>query len=248
MNPELYTATQGLIARQLELDMTSHNLANVNTVGFRGSRPFFEVFNAALASGPQNPLNNAANNQPVMKGQTLSHQQGPLKQTGNPFDLALEGDGFFKLETPYGTRYTRNGSFRRDALGTLVHQSGYPVLDEGNQRITLREGPIHVDAQGGIYQDDQLVAQTARVALTDPENLVPEEDVLLASANPNNPEVPANSTVHQGFLEQSNVNVLDQMVRLIEIQRGHELNAKVVQVMDREVMQRLLQTYGQFRA
>ena len=220
MKSELYTAAQGLIARQLELDTVTNNLANINTDGFRKTTPFFRTYNAALEEGPQNPLNGAANNQPVAGGVFIHSEQGALRQTGNDFDLAIEGDGYFKLNTPFGTRYTRNGQFTLKiaqdgaAAGTahLANKNGYEVLDVAGNRITLNPqgGEMVVDHDGRVYQDGTEVAQIAMVTFNDKAGLVPEENTLLSSLDPTIQEVPVTpgeTRLFQRTLETSNVNV-----------------------------------------
>jgi len=244
MNPEIYTATQGLIARQNELDLIANNLANVNTSGFKATKPFVYAFNQALEGDLMNPLNAMNGSQPVLTGEFLNQEQGGLKNTGGPLDIALEGTGFFKLETPYGTRYTRRGHFQLDRNGALSTEQGYFVLDQRGQRIILGEGPVDISKDGAIFQDKVEKGRLAVVELPNPENLVPEEDLLIASMDPNQQEIPARATMSQGFLEMSNVSVAREMIAMIQAQRVYEMNNKVIKAINQDLNQNMIRTFS----
>ncbi|PIE03562.1 MAG: hypothetical protein CSA81_01460 [Acidobacteria bacterium] len=247
MNPEIYTATQGLVARQYQLDITAQNIANANTAGYRGTNSFFYAYNDAMNAGHQNVLNSMANNQPILTGTFISSETGPIKHTGGAYDLALEGPGFFKLKTPFGTRYTRRGHFRLNAEGALTNEQGYYVLDNRNRRILLDETPLEVSQDGFLYQNGIEKGQISVVELTNPENLVPEEDVLIASTDPNQVELPARARIARGFLESSNVNIAKEMVSLIRAQRAYEMNNDVIKTIDRDLNQKMIQTFGSIK-
>lgn len=246
MQAELYTSAQGLIARQLQLDVVSNNLANANTTGYREVSPFFRTFNAAIEDGPQNPLNGAANNQPVATGVFMHDKIGAIKHTSNPLDMAIEGDGYFKVRTDDGLiRYTRNGAFTMNNQGELTTHRGYRVLDS-------QEQPIRLDPQaqrtefgfgGEVVQDGQRVAQIALVTFQDKTTLRPEEDVLVANENPNAQEVPTTARLMTRHLESSNVNVAEQMISLINAQRAYEANTRVIRTIDQSSANSL-QTYA----
>lgn len=246
MLAEMYTATQGMLARQHELDIIANNIANVNTSGFRGTNSFITAFNSALDAGLQNPLNGMVNDQSIFRGNYLSNQQGALKNTGGKFDLALEGSGFFKLETPFGTRYTRRGHFQMDSTGALTTEQGYFALDTRGQRIYLGKEKTDIASDGSIFQGETAKGTLAVVDLPNPENLVPEEDVLIASQDPNQAEIPSKARVSQGFLETSNVDVAKEMILMIEAQRSFEMNNKVIKTISTEIEQKMIQVYGQY--
>jgi len=246
MIPEMYTSTQGLIARQYELDLIANNLANVNTSGYRGTKPFIHAFNDALDQDFLNPLNGMINHQSVLNGQFMSQKQGGLKHTTGALDVALEGSGFFKLETPFGTRYTRRGHFQQDDNGFLTTEQGYFVLDNRGQRITLDAQRVEIGADGSISQGGTQKGQLAVVDLPNPENLIPEEDVLIASQDPNQAEQPSQARVAQGYLETSNVNVAKEMVAMIQAQRAFDMNNRVIKTINTDIMQKMISTYGQY--
>ncbi|MCB1050528.1 MAG: flagellar basal-body rod protein FlgF [Acidobacteria bacterium] len=243
MNSEIYTAAQGMVARQIQMDLISHNMANANTTGFRSVDSFFQVYNRSLEQGPSNPLNNAANNQPVLAGSFTIQKEGQLKMTGNPADLAIKGKGYFKVQTPFGNRYTRNGHFGVNGNGNLVTDNGYLVLGTGDQPISV-SGDWKVGRAGQIVVDNQTVGQLALVDVTDPAGLVPEEDTLLASLSAQNQEQPAQAEVLQGYLETSNVDIAQQMVSLIEAHRSYEMNTRLIRSIDREMNQAVIQALG----
>ena len=233
MQSELYTAAQGLIARQIQLDNITHNIANANTTGFREVTSFFRSFNQALEEGPANPLNNAANNQPVAAGIFYHSRQGPIRATHNPLDMAIQGEGFYKVQTPNGARYTRNGNFGMDNTGKLVTSSGHPVMNNNNQPIVLnRADEIYTKQDGTILQDGNVVGKLNLVTFADKEQLSPEEDTLLVHRNPNAVEQAGTGNILGGHLEGSNINIAKQMVDMITMQRAYDANIRVVKTID----------------
>lgn len=245
MQAELYTSAQGLIARQLQLDVVSHNLANANTTGYREVSPFFRTFNAAIEDGPKNPLNGAANNQPVAAGVFMYDKMGSMKNTDNPFDMAIQGDGYFKVRTNEGLiRYTRSGAFTLNNQGELTNQRGYRVLDTQEQPIRLNPQARQTEfgLRGEVVQDGQIIGQIAMVTFEDKTTLTPEEDVLVANTNPNAQETPANAQLLSRHLENSNVNVAEQMIGLINAQRAYEANTRVIRTIDQS-NSGVIQTY-----
>jgi flagellar basal-body rod protein FlgG len=158
-------------------------------------------------------------------------EQGSLKITGAPFDLAIAGDGFFKVQTPQGEFYTRNGHFRLTAEGTVITEQGFPVLSDGGE-ITLPAGVTHftIAESGEIYADGALVGQIALVGVENPANLEKlGGNMYRPRPGTEAVEIEAEGYVAQGFLEVSNVNPVYEMVNMIEAQRQFEAYAKVMQ-------------------
>jgi len=250
MRPEIYTAAQGMVARQLELDMVANNIANASTTGFREVSPFFRSFNEALLDGPRNPLNNAANNQPVAAGVFLHDQAGSVKHTGQPLDLALDGQGFFKVATPDGPRYTRNGHFTLAPLdrftGKLVTDRGYDVLDVNGAPVTLdlNADDVVIDGSGVVSQDGVARGRLAIVDFDVDQGLTPEEDTLIAMLDPAAQEIPAQGRVRAGFLETSNVNIAQQMIRMIAAQRAYEMSARTLRNIDTGLNQAAIRAFA----
>ena len=153
MDSGYYAAMTGLVARTQALDTAAANLANAETPGYRAEREFFR----SVLLGPDGPgsqfdsqLGETVNNYGLLGGDRLSMAQGALEQTGNPLDLAIEGQGFFMVQTPQGLRYTRDGSFRRAQSGQLVTQAGEPVLSPASQPIVIPPGEVAVGADGTV--------------------------------------------------------------------------------------------------
>ena len=128
MDSGLYSSYSGVKALAEMLEVLSNNLANVNTTGFKSDETFFRVYNHALSESTMQPLDKAINDSSVIQGTTVNFQPGPSTTTGRDLDVALEGQGFFAVETPNGVRYTRNGNFNVNAQGRLVTSEGFAVI------------------------------------------------------------------------------------------------------------------------
>jgi len=224
----LYILSGGMLLQERKLSVVANNLANADTPSFK--RDFLEVFSWYTDMGgkvqddlPDNPTNNFV--YPMVGGVFTDISQGPLRETGNDLDFALEGEGFFGVSTPDGVRYTRKGNFRLDREGFLVTEEGYRVLDQEGRDIRIGGGKVQLDPQGNLYVDGNL--QT-RLGVWNLQNLGKAGlDFFTGTA------VPAqNFRLHQGFLELSNVNPITEMVRLIETSRAHEVYSRLVQAVD----------------
>jgi flagellar basal-body rod protein FlgF len=248
----MYSAAQGLVARQYQLDVIANNIANVNTTGFRETSPFFRSYNKALDEGPFNPMNAAANNQPVVAGTFLHSHQGAIKSTGHTLDLAISGEGYFKVETGSGVRYTRNGDFEirpqngSSEVGELITSSGHPVLDISGQPVTisLSADQTHINREGFVVQDGVQQNQIALVTFADKTGLIPEEDTLLFNQNPVAQEIAAGGEIRSGYLETSNVNIAKQMVDMVRAQRAYETNIRTIRTVDTNMNQQVIQGFA----
>ncbi len=149
MDSGYYAAMTGLLARTQALDTAAANLANAQTPGYRAEREYFR----SVLLGPDaqdSQLGETINNYGLLGGDRLNMSQGALQQTGNPLDLAIEGQGFFQIQTASGLRYTRDGSFHRSSKGILVTAAGEPVLSSAGQPIPLPPGDVSVGANGVV--------------------------------------------------------------------------------------------------
>lgn len=226
MNSGLYAALSGNLTAMKRLDVLSNNLANVNTAGFKKDRMAFESLLMASTGA-------ANGDQPVLANNTFftDFSAGPVKQTGNTFDLALEGEGFFVVNTPQGPAYTRQGTFQRDSAGKLVTRDGYEVAGSG--ALILNGGRVEIDAKGAVQVDGAQVGTLQVVDFPKPYALQKIGEGLFVPANPQIvPQPAATPVVRQGFLEESNVNVVMEMAQLIETNRFFETCQKVVQAYD----------------
>jgi flagellar basal-body rod protein FlgF len=155
MDSGYYAAFSGWLARSQALDLAAGNLANAGTAGYRAERDYFR----SVILGPDalhSQLDSTVNAFGVLGGSRLDFGQGALTPTGNPLDLAIEGDGFFAIQTQQGVRYTRDGQFERSQDGTLTTQAGEPVLDARQQPIRVPAGEVAVGADGAVSVNGAL--------------------------------------------------------------------------------------------
>ena len=240
----LYTAASGALVAQSQADTIANNLANVNTSGFK--RTLLQVQSAPsmgvymLQNDPSKTLGGTPSSSFVgalgMGAQVMDtpavFEQGGLQSTGNPLDLAIEGNGFFTLQTAQGVRYTRDGQFARDAQGYLVTMNGEQVLGRSGRPILLQAGNVQISENGDIHQNGQVVDSLRIVRFGNLAAVRPEGDNRFADTGNGRPALDAASTVNQGYLERSNANVVRSMVDLITAQRWFEANQKVIQTQD----------------
>lgn len=199
-------------------DVISNNLSNVQTPGFKRDVPVFREVLVASRNG--------TSRQTQEQVKTV-FEQGDLQRTGNPLHLAIEGEGFFRVKTPSGIRYTRAGNFRINREKMLIHESGFPVLGRQGE-VTLRGREIVVEKNGSIKVDGSEIDQIVPVSFRDLGGLKHEGQGLFRLEGAQ-PEIPAEeSSLLQGSLELSNVNPVQEMVKLIECLRTYESCAKMI--------------------
>jgi flagellar basal-body rod protein FlgG len=251
MNPALWAAKTGLDAQQTRLAVTSNNLANVSTSGFKKGRAVFEDLlyqNVRQVGGSTSQDTQAPTGLHLGTGVRVvatekMYTQGGLSQTGNALDIAIEGRGFFQIQLPDGTTaYTRDGGFQLNAQGQMVTSSGYLLqpglsIPDGAQSITIgKDGVVSVRITG-----QAAPVQVGQLQLTDfinPAGLQPLGENLLvesAASGPAQTGTPGQSglgTTFQGALEGSNVNVVEELVNMIETQRAYEMNSKAIATTD----------------
>lgn len=220
MDSGYYAALSGYLARSQALDTAANNLANAGTTGFRAETDFFrDAVLGPNASGSQ--LNGVVNNFGVLGGNTIDLGQGQLTTTGNPLDVAIEGSGFFAVQTANGVRYTRDGSFRRASNGTLVTSENDPVLGTNGKVIVLPEGKVDISSTGTISVRGGVSGKLAVMNFPAGTHITPEGTTLYRA--PQGAAQPAASAVlHQGKLEGSNLNVVQATMRLMMVQRQAE--------------------------
>jgi flagellar basal-body rod protein FlgF len=208
-----------------EMEIIAHNIANAATTGFRQQGLVFSEYIEAVQNGDS--LSMAA-----ARVKKTSLAQGILTQTGNPLDLAIEGNGYFQLETPDGVRLTRAGAFNVNATGDIVSADGHLVLDVDGAPINVPPGEadLTVAADGTLSLGDQLLGQLGIVEPEQGADLRREAGVLFQtdSALVASPD----GLVLQGHLEGSNVDAISQLTRLIEVQRAYEMGQRLLDMGD----------------
>ena len=255
----LWIAKTGLDAQQTQMDVISNNLANVSTSGFKRARAVFEdlLYQTIRQPGAQSSeqtqlpsgLQIGTGVKPVATERIFT--QGNLQQTGNSKDVAIQGGGFFQVLMPDGTTaYTRDGSFQTDANGALVTASGYAVQPAitipGNaQTVSIgRDGTVSVSQPGSATPTTVGTLQLA--IFVNPAGLQSLGENLYAetasSGTPSSNAPGSNGAglLNQGYVETSNVNVVEELVNMIQTQRAYEINSKAIQTSD-QMLQRLAQ-------
>jgi flagellar basal-body rod protein FlgG len=251
MNQALWVAKTGLDAQQTRMSVVSHNLANVNTTGFKKGRASFEDLlyqNVRQAGPPTSQQTQAATGLTLGTGVRVvatekNFAQGNLLQTSNALDLAVQGRGFFQILQPDGSLgYTRNGAFQVSADGQLVTPSGHPLqpgisIPAGAQSVTVAaDGIVSVQLNG--QSAPQQVGTLTLADFINPAGLQARGENLYvetaASGPPQTgtPGVSGLGSLVQGALESSNVNVVEELVNMIETQRAYEMNSKAISTTD----------------
>ena len=220
-----------------EMQAVAHNMANMSTTGYRRESVLFTEFVRRMEGGAPSLSMAAAN------ARHTSGTQGALEATGGPFDLAIEGEGFFLVDTPQGDRLTRAGSFRPNLAGELVNPDGHLVLDAGGAPIFVPPDArgIGVAADGTVSADGLPVAQIAVVRPVDPLTLRREAGTLMVVDGPFEPVF--EPAVLQGFLEASNVDAIAEMARMMEVTRAYEMGQGFLDRED-ERIRAVVQTLG----
>ena len=234
MDSGFYVAYAGLSARMQALDIVASNLANSSTVGFKAQNPFYRALAAAQQGEVLSPLNQAVNQFGILGGSSVDLHSGSINPTGNNTDMAIEGDGFFSVQTGAGTRYTRNGSFHLNVARQIVTQDGDLVLAEqgkANVPIALPSGTVSVSPDGTISVNGGLVAKLRVVQFAPGTGILPEGNSKFIA--PAASELPAaGASVRQGALESSNMNPVQGAVGLILMQRQADLLGRALSILN----------------
>lgn len=249
----LYSAAAGMQAQQMNLDNISNNLANVNTTGFKKSKLEFQdllydttrAAGADMGGGNQLPSSLQIGQGSIPIATQRIFTEGELTQTGENLDVAIQGDGFFQVQMPDGTlAYTRDGALQTDSTGRIVTSDGYPVLG-GFQPVPAGTTNITISATGAVTYttaSGSTNSQLQLVRFNNPGGLqamghnLYQETTASGTAEQGDPGTNGFGQLQQGYLEMSNVSVVEEMVNLILAQRAYEVNSKAVQAAD-EMMQ-----------
>lgn len=237
MDSGFYAACAGLRAQSQALEVAGHNLANLNTAGFRGQQTTFQSLMAVSRPTVPNVLNLATNNFGVLEGTHLDMTAGSLQPTGNPLDVGIEGSGFFAIWTARGTRYTRNGSFQVSSSGQLVTAAGDLVLGDPALKakggISIPAGAVAIASDGTLSVNGAVAGSLQLVEFAAGTKLTSEGGTLIAA--PEGSAKPAQqSAFKQGALEASNVNSINSVVTLIGVERQAEMLQRALSLFDTE--------------
>ena len=234
MNSGLYGACAGLMARTQALDTIAANVANSGSTGFRGEE---NVFGTVLAEagrhGRMSALNKATNSFSQVGDTQIDTTQGAITRTGNDLDLAIEGPGYFRVQSATGITYTRNGHFHADADGRLVTDEGEPVLGDAGV-IRLAKGKVSVSASGMISCNGVISGKVSLVTFAPGTKLINHGGSQYGA--PVGSELPASqASLQQGALEGSNVSPMEGVVQLISAQRAAESMRHALTLIDGEM-------------
>lgn len=235
----LYAAASAMLAGVTQQQNLAHNAANLDTPGFKQTLSTLAEFmrtsvvyppKADLTGSSQNYLGNIGLGVETSPLDT-DFSEGPMNSTGNPYDVAINGAGFFRIKTPQGERLTRDGRFLRDATGQLVTLEGNQVLGKNGQPIKIPDGVYGVSNDGSLSADGKVFGQLGLVAFKDPATELDrdENNLFVAKGSPSSQTL---GQVEQGFLESSNVNSAQLMTQMISVARSYEAAQKMVQTQD----------------
>jgi flagellar basal-body rod protein FlgF len=213
VTPGIFSLTEGSLHQELRFDAISNNLANVNTTAFKRDQIAFDEVLTAVRS-------------------TTDFSPGPGRHTGNELDVALNGEGFFAIQTAEGIRYTRDGSFTLNGEGNLVTQDGDIVLGR-NGAIPVKNGHVTIDKDGNVMVENETVDKISVVEFQD-RGLLKKAGQSYYRYEGDEGDIinPKEIGLQQGYLEQSNVNPTEEMIQMIEAFRAYESVQKAIQNMD----------------
>jgi flagellar basal-body rod protein FlgF len=239
MDSGFYSAFTALAARMQSLDLLANNLANVNTVGYKSQKEFYRAFTASLSNRALTAVNQAINDYGLVGGARVDMSAGALQSTGNDTDLALDGSGFFVVNTKAGPRYTRNGSFQLNATRQLVDAQGN-LVQANDGPIQLPSGKLDISPDGTVSVDGALLTQLKVVDFAPGTSLAPEGNTDFAAPEGAQP-VAAAGQVRQGMLEASNSDPVSSAVALIGLQRTAEMMQRALSIFNNDFNQPAVQ-------
>lgn len=215
-----------------EMQVVANNIANSATTGFRQEGLIFSEFVRSTGNGPSLSMASA-------EVRNTSMLQGALTKTGGSLDLAIEGDGFFLIETPSGQRLTRAGSFALSAEGDLVTNDGFRVLDAGGAPVFIPPDAraLGISADGTVSDNGRPLAQIGLVQPADPLDMIREDGVMFRTEGDIEPT--ENGRLLQGFLEGANVDPVSQIARMIEVQRAYEMGQSFLDAENKRILSAL---------
>ncbi len=244
----LYAAASAMVAGLFRQELIAQDLANVNTPGYKATSTRLSDFATALLArlpggmGPETIIGRLTRG--VEAGAALTDfSPGPTQATGQPLDLAIQGDGFFRLRTPQGERFTRDGRFSLDANGQLVNVNGYAVLGANGQPIRLGLGDVRVDQDGSLFLNGQSAGRLGLAVFADPEASLERTEGGLFAATGGVPAGQFTGTIQQGYLETANVDPATTMTHMLAVSRAYQAAQRIIQIED-EMLGRTVNDVG----
>ncbi|MFZ5979402.1 MAG: flagellar hook-basal body protein [Candidatus Zixiibacteriota bacterium] len=225
----LYTSASGMLPRLKKQDIVANNIANAGTSGFKKDNLFVkELTRAEKKLMPEK----SDWQTPLADQEYIDYRPGVFDRTGNPLDLAIEGDGFFTLEAEDGTTLlTRSGTFMVDSEGFISYPGGYRLISEGGP-IQVGNGTVSISENGEVEVDGLNTGRIVPVTVTDIDKLVKVGRSMFTVAEGTELQTSPNTVIQQGYLETSNVDIVSEMVEMIISYRAYEANAKAIQSQD----------------
>ena len=263
----IYTALSGALAQTTKIDTIANNIANVNTTGFKKDQQTFSEYLTAMEKPgeviqvPRVPasiesfydMNGGDKSFVDASGTYTNFEQGSLKHTGGKLDVAIDGAGFFEINTPSGVRLTRAGNFTVDGNGQLVTKDGHAVLLEGDSAAGADErtarfsgkAPVYISDGGEVFDGEKNLGKLSMIQVTNPESLqkVGSNNYGFKSNMPAEMTTIKNPSLKQGFLEASNVNIVNEMTDMIMAQRVFEGTQKAIHAYD-QMADKLINVVG----
>ncbi len=233
----LYTAAAGMLTGLFRHETTVHNLANVRTAGYKADRAtttdFPSMLLTRIRNGEAGPEVGEMGTGVSLGSLTTDFSEGPMKLTDHPFDFAIAGEGFFRMQTPDGVRLTRDGRFHRDVDGSLINAQGHYVLGE-NGPITLPQGELVISGQGAVYVNDEFVEQLSMATVDDMTTLLKDGDTMFNTRDGQEAQIMATEEiqVYQGYIEDSNVDVAQVVTEMTSALRAYQASQKLIQYQD----------------
>jgi flagellar basal-body rod protein FlgF len=223
MENSIYIGLSRQIALKHQMELLANNVANLNTPGYKANKPLFERYLV------DSDFSREQMDMVYDYGQYKVEAQGGLKLTGNDFDVAIDGKGFFMIETPEGTKYTRAGNFTLNAVGEIVTPSGNKVLDAKEKPMIVPEGSrdIRITHDGQISTSSGSLGQLGVKEFENLQDLKPPGDGFYETDAVGTP--PVSSTIRQGMIEKSNVQGVLEMTNLIEVSKAYQSVTKMIQ-------------------
>jgi flagellar basal body rod protein FlgG len=247
----LYSAASAMIANLTRQGILAHNVANLDTPGFKEILVSMDDWAQVPVIYPPGStdlgdlswigdLGLGVETSP----EVTDYNQGGLQKTDQPYDFSIQGPGFFRIQTPDGERYTRDGRFERDIDGNLVTIDGYQVLDDAGQPINLPEGVTAVSLDGSIMVNGQSIAKIGLAAFENPDTELKRDlpNMFIAEGGATSDFT---GTIQQGYLEMSNTNPSQLMTQMVAVARAYEAAQKMVQTQD-ELLGKTISQLGTF--